>query len=173
MALSIAEVKRMLPAGVVLDEVDGVPALTVKIKGAGPGIGMLLGGLAAGAYAALEVPDLALQIFAVPAIVGAFFGFSLLIGKRRVIIDGNALRVRTVPFPVLGDGSTSSDAIDAIEVIVVGQKSGITSHRIDVVTRGKRKHLVHDLEEEQALVLGRYLAQELRVTPPKRAVQLP
>lgn len=167
MALSFAEVTERLPAGVTLERgLDGL-VLSARIGGVRPAAGVVAGGVVFGGYVGLMSPDLVpWGPLAILAIAG-WIATSLAIGRRRIVIDGDGLRVQTRPFGLPGDGRVSAE-IRRLEVVVVGKRSGSTpSYRIDAVTRDEVVPLVQDIFElEQARVLSTFLAHELRLAPP-------
>lgn len=170
--LSFADVERQLPQGVTLETNDGVTSLTVWIKGLGPGLGMGIGLPLIGAYCALTIGIDSVMPALIVSVFGglyAFVGFTF--GKRRITLDGDMLRMRSLPLPLPGDGSLRVEHIDELHIVPIGGKGGspVMSWRIDAIHHGgKARHLMHDLKtKEQALVLARYLAQEHRLPAPR------
>jgi hypothetical protein len=175
-ALSFADVERQLPAGVTLNTDDGVTSLTVRIKGIVPGLALTTTSFLALAYGyayRIIKPEMLGPMLAIAAAISVYFFVGFAFGRRRLTVDGDRLRVRSIPLPLIGDGSLRLEHIDELHVVLVGKRSGNESWRIDAVHRGRARHVVHDLQtSEQALVLARYLAQEHKLPVP-RVIETP
>lgn len=176
MALSFADVRRQLPAGVTLVTDDGVTSLSVRINGIVPGLSLTTTSFALYWYAktiGLIPNEMRTPLLLLSAVVSAYFFVAFIFGRRRVTVDGDRLRVRSLPLPLFGDGTVRLDHVDELNVVRVGKRAGNESWRIDAHHRGKVRHVMHDLKtSEQALVLARYLAQEHRLPAP-RVVETP
>ena len=174
MALSFADVQQRLPAGVHLEKSITQSQLTVDLRGRVPALVFGFGGLGFAVYFGVTSPVFGVQVALGIALLASYFVAAYALDRRRVTIDGEAMRVRSLPLPLPGDGKTLIDDVNAVQVIVItGVRAGRIGYRIDVVRRGKSKAIVTDLvDEEQALVLARYLATELRVPLPEKAQQV-
>lgn len=170
LGLTFADVERQLPAGVKLQKELGRTSLTVPVKGLAPAIGLTVGSVALGGYAAamLDPYGYALAGFVALAAPCAYFALAFLVGRRRVVLEGATLSVRTIPLPLPGDRSTTIDEVEALQIVEVGKRSGARNWRIDVVHKGVSRPLVDDLDtKQQALVLAQYLAQEHGLAQPR------
>ena len=169
MALSLAEVQQRLPAGVTLDREIGAHVLRMKLKMIGPALAMLVGGAWTAYYVSFAFqasPWLMVPI----GVATLYLVAGYLLGTRHVTIDGAEIAVSTRPLPLIGDGVVGRDKIERIEVTAVGRRSGALRFRVDAIRGARSIALVHDLvDEAQAFVVARYLAEQLSLPAPAPA----